>query len=224
MRRLIPLITVFLLTAPGLALAKERLSFDAVQGKVKVSQINTYETGYGKVVVLGVLESTTDDLLETPQIAVIIRDAQGEEIGRTGVQVSMLNPGSWMPFRAIFEKDEYPEWNSVDAEVWRAWAHPGDMAPSLEATVEREVADPEGISYVYQAKGKLANTDEVPLEFTAVGAAFYDADGNLVGVGHGSAATELPPGESATFEIGINTAGGEVARTEVTGFARPVER
>lgn len=218
------LLAAGLLAVSGLAVAKERVDFDAVQEKVKVRQIDTYEPGYGKVVVLGVLESTTTDLLETPRIAVIIRDAEGKEIGRTGAQVAMLNPGGWMPFRTVFKKEEYPGWDSVDAEVWRAWAHPGETAPSLEATVDRETPDPKGISYVYQMEGTLANTDEVALEFTAVGAAFYDADGRLVGVGHGSAATDLPAGESSGFEIGINTAGGEIARTEVTGYALPVER
>jgi hypothetical protein len=57
-----------------------------------------------------------------------------------------------------------------------------------------------------------------------VDAAFFDADDRLIAVGHDSAATELPPGESAEFSIGINTAGGDVARTEVRGHARPVER
>lgn len=213
------------LLAMGLAAtaSAEQLDTEALAGAVEVAELETYEPGYGSVVTVGVLESTADRLLERVQLALIVRDADGEELGREGAQLSLLSPGGWASFRLVFKESKYPEWDSVEPLVWRSRAHPAEAAPSLEATVEKEFNDPRS-SYIHEAHGTVTNTDDRALEWIGVDAAFFDADDRLIAVGSDSAGPELPPGESAEFSIGINTAGGDVARTEVSAYAKPVAR
>lgn len=213
------------LLAMGLAEAAsaERLGTEALAEAIEVAELETYEPGYDSVVTVGIMENTTDRLLERVRIGLIVRDADGEELGRESAEIAILAPGGWAVFRSVFKAPEHPGWHSIEPLVWRAQAHPASAMPSLEATVEREDTDPRS-SYIHEVHGNVTNTDNRALEWARVDAAFYDADDRLVAVGHGNTGAELPVGESKAFSIGINTAGGDVARTEVRAYANPVER
>lgn len=215
---------VLLLTlgVAGMANA-ERIGTQELAEAVDVAAMETYRPGHGSVVTVGVLESNTDRLLEKLQVALIVRDAAGEELGRKGAQTLLLAPGGWGTFRLVFKEKEFPEWDSIEPLVWRARAHPGAATPSLEASVDSETTDPRS-SYIHEVHGQVTNTDDRALEWVGVEAAFYDADDRLIAVGRDSVGAKLEPGASDSFKIGINTAGGEVARTEVRADAHPVER
>lgn len=204
--------------------AAEQLDTDALADAVEVVQLETNQPGYGSVVVVGEVQSATDRLLERIQIALIVRDSDGEELGREGAQVLLLAPGDKARFRLVFKEQSYPGWDHVEPLVWRARSHPGESTPVVEVSIDREIPDPSGSSYVYEVQGSVTNGDDVALEWVEVDAAFYDADDRLIAVGHDSVGASLGAGESAAFSIGINTAGGEVARVESRGYAKPVER
>lgn len=219
------------MVAPGLLAfgvtvsnAAEQLDADAMTDAVEVVQLETNQPGYGSVVVVGELQSDTDRLLERIQIALIVRDSNGEELGREGAQVLLLAPDDKAPFRLVFKEQSYPGWDHVEPLVWRARSHPGESTPVVEVSIDREIPDPSGSSYVHEVQGSITNSDDVALEWVEVDAAFYDGDDRLIAVGHDSVVASLGQGESENFSIGINTAAGEVARVEARGYAKPVER
>lgn len=204
--------------------AAEQLDTDALADAVEVVQLETHESGYGSVVVVGELRSATDRLLERIQIALIVRDSAGEELGRESAQTLFLAPGDKAPFRLVFKAQNYSGWDHVEPLIWRARSHPGESGPRLEAAIDREISDPAGSSYIHEVQGSITNADDVDLEWVGVDAAFYDADDRLIAVGNDSVGASLASGESAAFSIGINTAGGDVASVRVRGYAQPVER
>lgn len=201
----------------------ERLGTAQLDDAVEIAELRTYEPGYGSVVTVGILASNTDRLLERLQVALIVRNAAGEELGRKGAQTLLLPPGGWGTFRLVFKEKEFPEWDRIEPLVWRARAHPGEATPSVKATVDRAFNDPRS-SHIHEVHGNVTNTDDRALEWVGVEAAFYDDDDRLIAVGRDSVGAKLEAGESGTFKIGINTAGGEVVRTEVRADAHPVER
>lgn len=215
--------TLLLMTGAAAPASAEQIDADEIAEAIRIAEMETYEPGYGSVVTVGILESRTDRLLERLQVALVVRDAEGAELGRESAQTLLLAQGSWATFRQVFKEGEYPEWDSIEPLVWRARAHPGEAAPALEATVDSESADPRS-SHVHEIHGTVTNIDDRELEWVGVEAAFYDANDRLIEVGNDSVGPGLPAGQSASLTIGINTAGGEVDRTEVRAHARPVER
>lgn len=189
----------------------------------KVSHFNTYTDGYGSVIVIAVVENLLETPLERVEIAMILKDANGEELDRTGGQIALLPPGAAIPVKVIFDEGDETEWASVEPLVWRA-RQPEETAAYTSLRVEdvSEGNDPAS-SYIYQASGTVRNTGDAVAGFVMVHAAFFSAQGELVAVAHGGADGELAPGDEAEFSVGTNTAAGKIALVELTPMGRRVD-
>lgn len=188
-----------------------------------VAHFNTYTDGYGSVIALAVVENVLETPLEYVEIAMILKDANGEELDRTGGQIALLPPGAAVPVKVIFDEGDETEWASVEPLVWRA-RQPEETAAYTDLRVEdvSEGNDPAS-SYIYQASGTVRNTGDAVAGFVMVHAAFFNAQDELIAVAHSGADGELAPGDQADFSVGTNTAAGEIARVELTPMARRVD-
>lgn len=188
-----------------------------------VSHFNTYTDGYGSVIAIAVVENRLDTPLERVEIAMVLKDANGEELDRSGGQIARLPPGTALPVKVVFNDGDETGWASVEPLVWRAErpdetdAHTGLVLEDLG-----EGRNPAS-SYVYEASGTVRNTGEADAEFVMVHAAFFNGQDELVAVAHGGAGGELAPGAQADFSVGTNTAAGEITRVQLTPMARRLD-
>lgn len=188
-----------------------------------VSHFNTYTDGYGSVIAIAVVENVLETPLERVEIAMILRDSDGEELDRTGGQIALLPAGAAVPVKVIFNDGDESEWASVDPLVWRArQPEETDAYTELELDDVSEGSDPSS-SYIYEASGTVRNTGDAAAGFVMIHAAFFNAQDELVAVAHGGAGGELAPGDEAGFSVGTNTAAGEIARVELTPMARRMD-
>lgn len=188
-----------------------------------VSHFNTYTDGYGSVIAIAAVENVLDTPLERVEIAMILKDAEGGELDRSGGQIALLPPGMALPVKVIFNEGDETEWASVEPLVWRA-GRPEETVAYTELALEdvSEGNDPAS-SYIYEARGSVRNTGDAAAGFVTVHAAFFNEQDELVAVAHGGAGGELAPGEQAGFSVGTNTAAGEIERVELTPVARRVD-
>lgn len=188
-----------------------------------VSHFNTYTDGYGSVIAIAVVENVLETPLERVEIAMILRDADGGELDRSGGQIALLPPGATVPVKVIFNEGDKTEWASVEPLVWRA-QQPEEAIAYTDLRLEdvSEGNDPAS-SYIYEASGTVRNTGDAGAGFVMVHAAFFNAQDELVAVAHGGAGGELAPGDQTSFSVGTNTAAGDIARIELTPMARRME-
>lgn len=188
-----------------------------------VSHFNTYTDGYGSVIAIAVVENRLDTPLERVEIAMILKDANGEELDRSGGHIARLPPGIALPVKVVFNDGDESGWTSVEPLVWRAErpdetdAHTGLQLEDLS-----EGRDPAS-SYIYEASGMVRNTGGADAGFVMVHAAFFNGQDELVAVAHGGAGGELAPGERADFSVGTNTAAGDIARVQLTPMAQRMD-
>jgi hypothetical protein len=188
-----------------------------------VSHFNTYTDGYGSVIAIAIVENVLETPLERVEIAMILKDANGEELDRSGGQIALLPPSAALPVKVIFNDGDETDWASVEPLVWRA-RQPGDTVAYTELALENvsEGNDPAS-SYIYEARGSVRNTGDAAAGFVMVHAAFFNGQDELVAVAHDGAGGELAPGGQAGFSVGTNTAAGEIERVELTPMARQVD-
>lgn len=188
-----------------------------------VSHFNTYTDGYGSVIAIAMVENVLETPLERVEIAMILKDADGEELDRSGGQIALLPPGAALGVKVIFDEGDETEWASVEPLVWRA-RQPEETVAYTELALDdvREGNDPAS-SYIYEAGGSVRNTGDAAAGFVMVHAAFFNGQDELVAVAHGGAGGELSPGQRADFSVGTNTAAGQIERVELTPLARRVD-
>lgn len=188
-----------------------------------VSHFNTYTDGYGSVIAVAVVENALDTPLEHVQIAMILKDAGGEELDRSGGLIALLPPGMALPVKVMFNAGDETDWASVEPLVWRA-EQPEETVVYTDLRLEdvSEGNDPAS-SYIYQASGTVRNTGDAGAGFVTVHADFFNAQDELVAVAQGGAGGELVPGERAGFSVGTNTAAGEINRVDLIPLARRVD-
>ncbi len=189
---------------------------EAVQGTA-VSHFNTYTDVDDSVVAIAVVENTRETPLETVEIAMILKDANGDEIKRRGASIPLLPPGEAIPVKVVFDDAGEHDRASVEPLVWRA-SRSGDPGIDSDFALSgiEETAAPPASSYLHEVTGTVENTGSTEADFITVHAAFFDAGGELTAVGTGGVDEALAPGAKGDFSIGTNTAAGEIARTELS--------
>lgn len=188
-----------------------------------VSHFNTYTDGYGSVIAIAMVENVLETPLERVEIAMILTDADGEELDRSGGQIAMLPPGVALPVKVIFDEGDETDWASVEPLVWRARQPEATAAyTELELADVSEGNDP-AHSYIHQVRGSVRNTGDAAAGFVIVHAAFFNDQDDLVAVTQGGPGDELAPGEQDDFSLGTNTAAGPIDRVELTPMARRVD-
>lgn len=165
--------------------------------------------------VIGVLENTGDTPLTNVEIKISFFDEDDNLLGvTTGVlSASTALPGRTYPFNASTitqgEEKDLLKWTSYQTSIL---AQADTTSPYQDFTLTADSAGQNSLGEI-EISGTLTNTGSqtVPAGMVFIGAAAYDAAGNLVGVGAGSAGllAELPPGASAPFEANISAKSGD---------------
>jgi hypothetical protein len=140
---------------------------------------------------------------------VLLLDAAGQELrSNTGYAArEYLEPGQISPFTVLFTDDDAP----IPAfDSYRIEVRSGDADLELRTTVrELRVDAPSfgGTQYggSVGVRGTVSNRASVPAQYTEVLVVFYDAEGQVVGVGSTYADTGdskvIAPGGSAPFDL-----------------------
>lgn len=165
--------------------------------------------------VVGVLENTGTTPLTSVEIEVRFYNEDNTLLGiTTGVlSASTALPGQQYPFNAstIIQGEEKVlfTWDHYETRVL---AQPAGNTPYQDFILTADGAKTNSLGEI-ELTGTLTNTGShpVPTGEVHIGAAAYDANGTLVGVGSGSATllNELTPGASAPFEATISALNGE---------------
>jgi hypothetical protein len=148
---------------------------------------------------------------ERVQIRVNVLDSAGSEIASEigFATLPYLNPGEIAAFSVLFNKDEAPQsFDRFALEVRSSAAdfELGYTLRTIKVTTQPPRAQYSGSSF--EMDGKLQNTGEKEIRYPEVMAVFYNAQGNVVGLGsaYGEPDTGeiLLPGHEARFELSWN--------------------
>ncbi len=188
-----------------------------------VRQLNPFThpfAGMDVFLVIGLVENTGLQAQQGVEVEIMFYNSLGEQlgtmVGRLMVQTAL--PGGVYPFSASIVKEgeeaALKDWTDIRAAVFSHPAPAGAVSnQDFELSVTSANLESDGKTVV---EGTLTNvgSETVPAAELRIGVMSFDLDGNLVGVGNGSAASSgnLVPGQSMPVRAVIEALSAEPAR------------
>lgn len=150
--------------------------------------------------VLGEVQNTSPYAISKPELMIVMRDAEGNEVGTDSgfAMAEILEPGERSYLSAVVTSP--PPHASLSFEVvprkatYRPAAAEGLEVIENEPRVER--------GGIYKFSGRVHNGGSTRARFLNVGVLAFDADDKLLSIHFTYAKTDgLPPGEDARFQL-----------------------
>jgi hypothetical protein len=174
---------------------------EPAQATVVASSAIEYENYEGVYRVFGLVGNSGSTDISFVKVNVDLLDSQGTVLASESVYAHIypLAPGEASTFEAVFP--EIPA-DMAGYDISVEFSNPAFKTyPDIEiVSATGAIAGRGG----YEITGTVANNGDSDVTFTKLCAAFFDKDGDLIGVAWGFAdQEEIPAGSSSTFSIGV---------------------
>jgi hypothetical protein len=173
---------------------------EGISSIVAVDSVRWYTLPFGSLFFIGLATNTGSQELKSVEVVLILEDESGRAVAAEfgNLERDLIPSGEVSPFELVF-LELPPAWQDYQILLQ------GGKAEYVERCHEFEVVsqDLERLgSGTSEIKGEIKNTGTQTCEYIHISAAFYDAGGNLVGVGSSYARRDqVEPGETSRFEL-----------------------